>query len=256
MKRILMASVALIALGAGVASAADLPMKAPPAPVYVPPPFTWTGCYIGGNVGGAWGKHDWNDTLFGLNWSNDDNNGRFIGGGQVGCNYQFNSFVIGAEGDFDWAANNNNNNNTGIIGPLGHSFAVTGNDAWIATAAARFGWAWDRALFYVKGGGGWIHNNGFTITDLTTGASLSGNTDNTRSGWLVGAGIEYAFYTNWTIKVEYDYLGLNSQSFTVPGVVIPALAGDTFNSGHNNVQMVKVGFNYLFNWGSPVVARY
>lgn len=223
-------------------------------PAYVPPAFSWTGCYFGGNIGGAWGHREWHDTVYGLNWSNGDNNGRFIGGGQVGCNYQFSQFVIGVEGDFDWGSNNDNNNT--FIGPLGHNFAVTGNDRWVATAAARLGWAWDHTLLYAKGGGGWIHNNGFTVTDLTTGASLSSNTDNTRSGWLVGAGIEYAFTNNWTVKFEYDYIGLNSQSWTAPGVVIPALAGDTFNSGSNHVQMVKVGFNYLFNWGSPVVARY
>src|SRR5262249_60071547 len=67
MNKVLLAGIAL-ALGTGVASAADMPVKAPPAPL--PPPFSWTGCYIGGNVGGAWGHHDWDDTLFGLHWSN------------------------------------------------------------------------------------------------------------------------------------------------------------------------------------------
>jgi outer membrane immunogenic protein len=71
----------------------------------------------------------------------------------------------------------------------------------------------------------------------------------------VGAGFEWAFWNNWTIKFEYDYLGLNSRTFIIPvGAPFPqAFIGDTF-TGNRNVQEVKVGFNYLFNWGGP--ARY
>ena len=71
----------------------------------------------------------------------------------------------------------------------------------------------------------------------------------------MGAGIEYAFTNNWTVKLEYDYLGLPSRTFVVTGTVIPALAGDTITSNHN-VQELKLGVNYLFNFGGPVVARY
>src|SRR6516165_5503340 len=85
MKKALIAGASLLALGTGLASAADLPVKAPP---YVPPPaFSWTGCYFGGNIGGAWAQSNWSDSLFGLNWGNTSD-ARFIGGGQVGCNYQ------------------------------------------------------------------------------------------------------------------------------------------------------------------------
>jgi opacity protein-like surface antigen len=74
------------------ANAADLktPVKAPPAPV--PAPFSWTGFYIGGNLGGAWAHHNFNDSVFGLNFDDGNSNGVFIGGGQVGANYQFNKF--------------------------------------------------------------------------------------------------------------------------------------------------------------------
>jgi outer membrane immunogenic protein len=242
------------------ANAADLPVKAPPAPVYVPPPFSWTGCYIGGNVGGAWAQSNWSDSLFGLNWGNTSD-GRFIGGFQGGCNYQFYNpgFVIGVEGDFDWVGNNNGNGRTAVV-PAGFPRAgdviqVISNDTRIATLAARFGWGVDHWLFYGKAGAGWVGNNGFTVLDQTTGAAFVGTGSNTASGWLVGAGIEYAFANNWTAKIEYDYLGLPGRSFVLPGTVIPALAGDTVTSNHN-VQMVKFGINYLFNFGGPVVARY
>jgi outer membrane immunogenic protein len=242
-----------------VATAADLPVKAPPAPVYVPPAFSWTGCYIGGNIGGARAQSNWTDSLFGLNWGNTSD-GRFIGGFQGGCNYQFNNpgFVIGFEGDYDWVGNNGGGRTVVVPAGLpraGDVISLSSNDTRIATLAARFGYGVDHALFYGKFGGGWVGNNGFTVVDQTTGAAFVGSNSNTASGWLVGAGIEYAFTNNWTVKLEYDYLGLQSRSFTVTGVVFPALAGDTITSNHN-VQMAKLGVNYLFNWGGPVVARY
>jgi outer membrane immunogenic protein len=257
MKKALIAGTAMLALGTGVAGAADLPVKAPP---YVPPPaFSWTGCYFGGNIGGAWAQSNWTDSLFGLNWGNTSDT-RFIGGIQGGCNYQFSNpgFVVGVEGDFDWVGNNGNGRTVTI--PAGFPRAgdvinLTSNDTRIATLAARFGYGVDRALFYGKLGGGWVGNNGFTVVDQTTGAAFVGTNSNTASGWLVGAGIEYAFTNNWTAKVEYDYIGLQSRSFVLPGVFVPALAGDVITSNHN-VQEVKFGINYLFNFGGPVVARY
>ena len=251
----LVASVALSVLGTAVAGAADMPMRA--APPMLPPPlpvFSWTGFYVGGNIGGAWSRNTWTDTIFLTNFNNGGNNGAFIGGGQVGVNYQVGQFVIGGEWDFDWASNNNNSN--GVITPAG-LIAVTSNNRWITTVAARFGVAVDHWLFYGKAGGGWVNNNQFTITNLNTGASFTCGTfttltncgDNT-GGWLVGAGVEYAFANNWTVKAEYDYLGLGNRTFFIPATA-PFLPNDTFTSGNRNVQMVKVGVNYLFNWGAP-----
>jgi outer membrane immunogenic protein len=223
------------------ASAADLKARpAPPPPL--PPPFSWTGFYIGGNIGGAWVHGNITDSLFGLNFNNGNNNGAFIGGGQVGFNYQFSNYVLGVEGDFDWAANNNNTGN-GVVVPGVGTFQVTSNDTWIATVAARFGLAYDHWLFYGKAGGGWVGNNGFTVTNVTTGASITGSNSKTLSGWLVGAGVEWAFASNWSAKIEYDFLGLSSRTFTSTGAV---LAGDTFTTGNPNIQMVKFGINYRF----------
>ncbi len=228
------------------ASAADLK----PAPVYTKAPmmapvFSWTGFYIGGNIGGAWARHGVTDSLFGVNFDNGSNNGTFIGGGQLGLNYQINNFVLGVEGDFDWGANNNNTGNGVFVPGLGQTIRVSSNDTWIATAAARFGVAVDRVLFYGKAGGGWVGNNGFTVTNVTTGASITGSNSNTASGWLVGAGIEWAFAGNWSAKFEYDYLGLSGRTFTVPAGSV-FLAADTFTTGGNSIQMAKVGINYRF----------
>ena len=234
------------------ALAADLSVKARPAPPPPPPPFSWTGFYIGGNLGGAWAQgNNVTDSLFGLNFGNGNNNGVFIAGGQTGFNYQISNFVLGVEGDFDWAMNNNNTSG-GVVVPGVGTFRVTSNDRWISTAAARFGMAYDRWLFYGKAGGGWVGNSGFTVTNVTTGASITASNNNTLSGWLVGAGVEWAFSGNWSTKVEYDYLGLRSQTFTAP----PLIPGDTFNTGNARVQTVKAEINYKFGWDTPVAARY
>ena len=256
----LVASVALSVLGTAVAGAADMPMKAPPPPP-PPPLFTWTGFYVGGNIGGAWVNNTWTDSLFGTRFNNNNNNGRFIGGGQIGGNYQIGQFVIGGEWDFDWAGNNNNNN-VGVVIPAGTIVVNNSNNSWITTVAARFGWAVDHWLLYGKAGGGWVGDNNLTVTNLTTGVSLTcgtfttlTNCGNNTGGWLVGAGFEYAFTNNWTVKFEYDYLGLGNRTFVIPATA-PFLPGDTFTSNNRNVQMVKVGVNYLFNWDVPAAARY
>jgi outer membrane immunogenic protein len=236
-----------------LAPAADL---SPPPPVYVPPAFTWTGFYFGGNFGAAWGQGNVTDTLTGLNFSGTTS-AQFVGGGQVGFNYQVSSLVFGIEGDFDCCANNNNNG-TGVVVPgplgLGHAFTASLNDRWITTLTGRLGVAWDRVLLYGKGGGAWVGNSGFTVTDVSTGASLTGATNNSITGWTAGAGLEWAFLNNWTARFEYDYIGLGASTFVVPATS-PVLAGDTFTA-NRNIQMVTVGLNYLFNWGGPVTARY
>src|SRR5262249_45384506 len=121
-----------------------------PPPVYMPPPlFNWTGFYVGGNFGGAWNHQNVTDSMFGLNFSNASNNGAFMGGGQVGFNYQFSNIVLGVEWDIDWVGNNDNTN-SGIgvlgIGPI----QVSSNNGWITTLAGRFGVAYDTGSFMAK----------------------------------------------------------------------------------------------------------
>ena len=242
---------AMLALLVGApfaAQAADLPRPAPAPPPYIPPPpvFSWTGFYIGGNLGAGWGRGEINDTLFGVNFATS-NNASFIGGGQIGGNYQIGSFVIGAEADFDWFANNSNSG-PGILLPNGNTIRVSANDRWVTTLAARAGWAIDTVLLYAKGGGGWVGAGNFAVTNVGTGASVALSNSNTNSGWLVGAGVEWAFSPHWTVRAEYDFLGLSNNSFTV---AVPTLAGptftDTFSTRDRDVQMFTVGVNYLFN---------
>jgi outer membrane immunogenic protein len=243
--RALIASVAFTVLGTAIAGAADIAVKAPPPP----PVFSWTGFYVGANIGGAWTRGGWTDTRF-LATSDTVSNSAFIGGGQIGGNYQIGQFVIGGEWDFDWASSIN-----GGASIPGDIVVANSNARWITTVAARFGWAIDHFLVYGKAGGGWVGNNNLTISNLTTGVSFNCGTfngcGNNSGGWLAGVGFEYAFSNNWTAKIEYDYLGLGSRTFVIPATFpIVALAGDTFTTSRN-MSMVKVGVNYLFNWGAP-----
>jgi outer membrane immunogenic protein len=224
--------------------AADMPLKAPPPPP--PPPFSWTGFYIGGNLGAAWGERHVTDlrangAVVDFSRSSD---AVFIGGGQLGYNWQMNNFVLGIEWDFDGAGSNNHVGN-GI--PIGNgTFALRGGgDRWISTLAARLGYANDHWLFYAKLGVGEVGVSNFIVTNTNTGVSVGSNTSRSRTGGMFGLGLEYAFTNNWTMKAEYDWIGLSSRAFVVP-VDFPILGGDRFTTGSSSVQTFKVGINYLF----------
>jgi outer membrane immunogenic protein len=247
MKKLLLLGLALTALAVGRANAADLGRPPPPVtpiPAYIP--FSWTGFYIGGNVGVAWTpKGGFSDSL-GNFFPSVSQSTVFTGGGQVGANYQVNYWlVVGVEADFNWLTDHNNKSNAVFIPSVGN-IQVAADSRWITTLAARVGVAVERGLFYVKGGGGWVADNQFTVTNQTTGASFSASNSNNVGGWLAGAGFEYAFAPNWTAKVEYDFLGLSNASFTVPAGAFGFSSGDTFTTRNRDLQMVTVGFNYLF----------
>jgi outer membrane immunogenic protein len=244
----------LLGTAVAAAQAADLPAPGPApaykAPVYGPPPFLWTGFYVGGNLGAGWNQATVNDLAppigAGLNFGNPNSNGFFVGGSQVGANYQIEAFVIGAEATFDWAANHNNTG-PGMATGIG-TVRVSANDRWITTVAARFGVAIDHWLIYAKAGGGWVGAGNFTVTNLSTGGAVAISGNNTNSGWLIGTGVEYALTPNWSAKLEFDYLGLHNQSYAVPATS-PIFPGDVFNSTGRAFMMVTGGVNYLFNFG-------
>jgi len=247
----LLASVA-IGLGAvQVASAADLAMKAPPAPVA--PVYSWTGFYIGGFVGAGWGTDSatLNSVAFpggaatiGLPLTQVSTSG-FLGGVQAGYNYQSGWAVLGVEGDFA---------GTGIKGtaPCVVVFSCTENDQWLATASARVGGVVeDRFLVYVKGGGAWLNEKGtFTSTlNLPIGITSSSATS-TAAGWLIGMGTEYAFTRNWSGVIEYDYMDFGNHNTTFPSPLTgfgPVAAAGTGNVGQTNkLSTMKIGLNYKF----------
>jgi outer membrane immunogenic protein len=185
----LLAATAITMAGISAASAADLPSRAAPAPVFAPVPvFTWTGFYAGVNAGWGWRDDDEETVVLtgpgipaGLvgTLQFDDDNGGFVGGGQIGYNYQIGSFVVGAEADIQWA-DTGDQDAVFVAGPGNLGTFVPGefeNDAdWFGTVRLRAGVAFDRVLVYATGG-------------------LAYTEDNT--GWTAGGGVEWALPVNW-----------------------------------------------------------
>jgi outer membrane immunogenic protein len=262
-RKILLASVGAIALTGSAAFAADLPSRAPP-PVYLPPPpiFTWTGIYIGGQIGYAWasGNNEFNgfDPFFGpgvaLNSSVGGTPNGVIGGANVGYNYQINQWVVGIEGTVDGTSLSN----TAVAAfPDGSTLTANSTADIQGSIRGRLGVAWDRALIYATGGvafGGFNTNLSLSAPNVPffTSASLS----NTRTGWTVGGGIQYAVTNNWSIRAEYRYTNFGSIN---DGQFTGGPAGFFLNGNRQiNQNQVQVGFDYRFDLGAPypVVSKY
>jgi outer membrane immunogenic protein len=214
-----------------VAQAADLPPVRAPAAVapvaYAPPVYNWSGIYVGGNLGAGFADSSWSDPFTGAH--NKFDKSGFIGGGQVGVNWQINALVLGVEGDFDW---------TGLKG-AGHDArgnTLNVDTQWTSTVTGRIGAAFDRLLIYGKGGVAFAHDSDSINNIFGSTASASLN----RTGWTAGAGLEYAFAPNWSAKIEYDYLGFGSTTLNLP--TIPAYS----TNASLNVQEVKAGINFKF----------
>jgi outer membrane immunogenic protein len=229
MKNMLLAGAALLTIVSGSAMAADLrPARAPiytKAPMMAPA-FSWTGCYIGANAGGLWATKDWSGVD--ARGSADVSGG--LAGGQVGCNYQVTTWVFGIQGDFDWTNASGDASDT-LFAQTDHA-----NLKSLASVTGRVGYAWDRFLGYVKGGGAWETADYSISAPLLGTTSLSG----TRTGWTIGVGGEYAF-TDWLSGfVEYDYYDLGTASNTFVGA-FPAIADIKETNS-----VVKGGINIKF----------
>ena len=248
MKALVAGAVGLLTVSvAGAAVAADLPArvytKAPP-PVVV---YNWSGCYLGGNGGGIWSRNNWSlPDMGGLPVSAHDVDS-WLGGIQGGCNYQFSgNWVIGIQADYDWSDGTGSGPHATGGGILTDQSHISG----LGSVTGRVGYAWDRFLGYVKGGGAWERDSYLQFT-TATGAPFATSSE-TRDGWTVGVGGEYAFTQNFTGFVEYDYydFGTNTLTFTTILGTLPHI------SIRETQSVVKAGLNWKFDWGGPVVARY
>jgi outer membrane immunogenic protein len=256
-RQILMASVGAIAL-AGSAFAADLPSRAPP-PVYVPPApiFTWTGIYVGGQIGYAWGKSNTNlGDAFGDFVSFGTNNSGVIGGAHVGYNLQLSQFVVGLEGDVDGSSLSKTVSGSPFITGFGVvPTTIHGNLGVQGSIRGRVGYAWDRVLIYGTGGVAFAGFNGSISTPFGYDSAST-----TRVGWTVGGGLEYAVTNNWSIRAEYRYAQFgHSTVFANNSFVLPGLtAVGAFGNRTINENRVQVGFSYKFDTAAPapVVAKY
>ena len=260
MKKFLLGTVGLLALGmAAPATAADMAArpytKAPPP--MVAPIYDWTGFYIGGN--GGWGQSNscLNFDGFGLTDIVDGCRSRSGGlaGGQVGYRWQANQWVFGLEAQGDWADLSHTRPSLFFDPFAGPGFISTRTTTdGIGLFTGQIGYAWNAALFYVKGGAA-VTSNRFSILETITGIELA-SASATRWGGTVGVGFEYGFTPNWSFGVEYNHLFMGDANNSFTGVN-PVTALFVNNRITQDVDMVTLRLNYRFGgYGAPIAARY
>ena len=262
------AGAALLASAAVPVSAADLAAgTAPPAaPGFAPiPAFTWTGAYIGVNIGGIWGEHQFDPVtatqtagsldgctgaalLGSCGFSVTTDRGRsVIGGFQTGYRWQSGIWVIGVEEDFQWTDVKNSfvltENTPFATGPFLAGDAFEGKLKWLSNTRAQLGVAFDRWLVYAAGGlatGAMDVTASYVVRPAGGGATGTPaysvtDEDKWHIGWTAGAGIEYAITDNVSLGVEYRYTELSSETYN--------LGGFTFANGRSFQTTADVGFN-------------
>ncbi len=246
LRKILIASAAVVTLGSTVL-AADLPTTKGP-PVYTPPPpiFTWTGFYIGGDVGYAFGVDSVSPTIADggtFPRTNAFTTHGFLGGGVAGYNYQTGIFVLGLETDLGFLGLNASRGDL-----LGGTVVDHVRGGVYGDVTGRFGITYDRALFYAKGGFAVFDGSANTTTGIP-GFTVAGS--GVFTGWTGGAGVEYAITPQWSIKAEYQYFDFGSETPT-----LTSGAGVFGFHTHLTAETAKVGMNFKFDWAQPVVSKY
>jgi outer membrane immunogenic protein len=273
MKKWLLGGASLVALGLGFgANAADLPAY---APAYKAPPlmWNWTGFYVGGTVGGAWGTFDpTTSTVFnpagypvfagvpanvgvlnamGLQSLKPSG---FTGGAEAGYNWQAGNIVFGVEADIESFRLGGNAVGTaaiaGVAPPSTFTLVSTANSSWLFTARPRVGIANNNWLFYATGGLAVTNLSAmFTFTDNFFGSTESGIISNTRVGYTVGGGIEAGLWDRWTVKAEYLYVNFGTISTTSTNLNAAGVAFPTQPFTHSidlKAGVARAGLNYRF----------
>ena len=255
-----------------VANAAEMPVKAPAAQQPAPPPFSWTGFYIGAEFG--WGEsrtesiRNVGNTTFPVGFTQTIEHNGVLAGGEVGANYQINQFVIGVEGDWQGAGISGTNN---VASPLvaGRFTEEAREVNWVATVTGRAGVAWDRWLLYAKGGAAWRRVNQSASNTTISGAGVTLASESvfadTQSGYVVGGGLEWAFSEQVSVKVEGDWYNFGSAGSTggicnfggCGGAGAIVAAGEVTDTTREMWE-IKGGVNIHFNfpYGGAVAARY
>lgn len=232
-----------LAVACSAAVAADLPSRK--APVYAPvaaPIFTWSGFYVGANLGYGFVHSDrvgvFDPTYLGS--IGKANSKGLLGGLQAGYNWQSGSMVYGLEGDFNWTGMKKS------VGGVVPGYGATAKIPMFATLRARVGYAMGNVLVYATGGLA-VSDVKYRLVDFGTGTATSH--DNWRASWTLGAGLEYAFNNNWSTKVEYLYVSTGKHSIGVPALSYGSKETQGFH-------VIRAGLNYKFGGPSAIVAKY
>ncbi len=216
MKKLLLVSVGVLALGVATASAADLPRREMPvkAPIYVPPAWSWAGLYVGINGGYGFNRSDFSAPFA---TGGFDADGGLVGG-TLGYNWQYGQTVFGLEGDMDWS-------DMGGSAACGGTVCSVNND-WLGTVRGRLGYSFGRVMPYVTGG--------LAVGNIKTAIAGVGSADETKAGWTAGGGLEFHVSGPWTAKVEYLHVDLGRGA---------AVAG---SDAKFTSDIVRGGINYKF----------
>jgi outer membrane immunogenic protein len=245
MKRILMAGAAF-GLLATSALAADLGYRRNQgfsAPIMaVNPAFSWTGFYAGLNGGLTWGS---NQANFPNNF--DTKHSGLIVGAQAGYNYQFNpQFVLGVEGDINYVGSGLSRS---FVNGLGTSVSLKRDSGWLGTLRGRVGFTPIERLMLYGTAGLAFGNSDMSATVTTTAVGTptwSGKSGEAKFGYAIGAGAEYAFGSNWSIKGEYLYYGLGSSDAALSAVNAAAAGTTPQMKLDNKAHVLRAGVNYKF----------
>jgi outer membrane immunogenic protein len=254
---------AFVATSLVAAHAAELPVKAPPAPVY----YNWTGFYLGVNLGGSWGRQsgelfdESGRDIFGFS----DHPDGVIGGGQIGYNWQFapwfgwgNGTVLGIEADIQGSSERTRDDFSVLDGTDTFTGFADDKLEWFGTVRGRVGIAFDRVLPYVTGG--WAVGDRkldgplfgpaglFPATaNFPAGETFFSSRSDMNEGWTVGGGVEWAFWDHWTAKFEYLYIDFgNRNNNTAFGPIAPPISPFTLTTDHFIENIARAGVNYKF----------
>lgn len=257
-KKLFMAALAALAATPGLA-ADMLVKKAPPPPRA--PAWSWTGFYVGANLGGGWAKTDWFEDVSGSGGGGPPgfqdasvSASSVLGGGQIGFDWQSGWAVFGIQADADAA---------GIRGSVSCFPQVVNTPQscsikidTLGTVTARFGAAFDKTHYYILGGFAWEHER-LNNPGMFAGVPFNPEFSGTRAGATVGAGLETILAGNWSVFVQYNYIGFGRRALvlteTIPAAAV--LGPPTFTEIiREDIHVIKAGINYHFNWGGPVAA--
>lgn len=250
MKKFLLSSAALFALGAS-AMAADLPARSPaaaPAPILVS--MNWSGLYVGAQAGYLWSDNDLRVTARGRVFESNPAPNAFSIGAQAGYRHQYaNGIVIGVEGDLSWLKGPLATGNYMAGAVAGGALGVNEHN-WDASARLQLGYSMGRFLPYITGGVSFLNENGCAARLAGAAVCLAQTAfSSTRTGWTAGAGIAYSFTNNIVAHAEYRYADYGAKTY-----VTPALPSNT--TSELKTSKAVVGLSWKFGGASPVVARY
>jgi outer membrane immunogenic protein len=240
MRKLLVGTAALVAL-VSPAISADMQALTYAAPPAAAAEWNWTGCYVGGQAGGLWATEDWINQTPGGDFNGESLGGHDlssgVGGMQTGCDFQFpGGLVIGIQADYAWADAEGSHDSTREFG-VDYGSGVNS----LASVTGRIGYARDRFLGYIKSGGAW-EGNDYWASTIVLGTVYTSR--DTRSGWTVGAGGEYAFtkFLSGFVEVDYYDFGNARISFT------PQISGlrPAFVDIRETTGVLHVGLNLRF----------